>query len=34
MVASGNGIRKWRTSILKSVKNGQKMPFFFGNLGA
>ena len=25
---AGNGIRKWRTSVSKSVKNGQKMPFF------
>ena len=27
-MAAGNGIRKWRTQVSKSVKNGQKMPFF------
>ena len=27
-MATGNGIRKWRTSVSKSVKNGLKMPFF------
>ena len=26
-MATGNGIRKWRTEVSKSVKNGHKMPF-------
>ena len=28
-MAAGNGIRKWRTQVSKSVKNGQKMPSFW-----
>ena len=28
-MATGNGIRKWQTYVSKSVKNGQKMPFFW-----